>query len=312
MDSTTIGSACRRKKPYTNTMLTLHSPQPIPPERVVIMGGGGFVGSASAGKLRALGVNTVALTRRDVDLLADDAGAKLAAHLKSATTLVLTSALAPVKNSFMLIENLRMIQAVIQALKARPVSHLVYISSDAVYADSPQPLTEASVTAPESLHGVMHLAREIALKSEAAHIPQAVIRPTLIFGPEDPHNGYGPNRFFRLAKDGREITLFGEGEERRDHIYIDDVAEIVGRVVLHRATGLVNAASGKVTSFREIAEMAAALFEPRVRITGTQRVGAMPHNGYRPFDVSLLGKVFPGMHPTALPAGLSLMRKFDK
>jgi nucleoside-diphosphate-sugar epimerase len=276
------------------------------------MGGAGFVGSASAGKLRALGVNTVALTRREVDLLTDDASVSLRSYLTPSTTLVVTSALAPVKNSLMLLENLRMIQAVLEALKARPVSHVVYISSDAVYADSDQPLTESSITAPGSLHGVMHLAREIAFQSEVAHIPQVFIRPTLIFGAEDPHNGYGPNRFLRLARDGREITLFGEGEEKRDHIFIEDVAEIVGRVVMHRATGIINAATGTVTSFREIAEMAAAQFEPRVRVTGTHRVGAMPHNGYRPFDVALLERVFPGTHRTTLQDGLSRMKAFCK
>ena len=45
--------------------------------------------------------------------------------------------------------------------------------------------------------------------------PLALIRPTLVHGLDDPHNGYGPNRFRRLAATGREIVLFGEGEERR-------------------------------------------------------------------------------------------------
>jgi nucleoside-diphosphate-sugar epimerase len=37
----------------------------------------------------------------------------------------------------------------------------------------------------------------------------------------DPHNGYGPNRFRRLAAGGEEIVLFGEGEERRDHVQVE-------------------------------------------------------------------------------------------
>lgn len=289
-------------------MLTLHSAQPTKPERVVIMGAGGFVGHASADKLKADGVNVVALTRKEVDLLAPDAAAKLAEQLTPNTMLIVTSALAPVKNTSMLLDNLRMMQAVIEAVKARPVAHLVYISSDAVYTDSDQPMTEASPAEPGSLHGVMHLAREVMFKNELASIPQAFIRPTLIFGPDDPHNGYGPNRFMRLAKAGQDIKLFGEGEERRDHIYISDVAEIVRRVVLHRATGIINAVSGKVTSFKEIAEMAAARFEPRVKVVGTPRVGPMPHNGYRAFDTSMVRRLFPDFQPVTLAAGLDRMK----
>jgi nucleoside-diphosphate-sugar epimerase len=285
-------------------MLTLHSSQPITPERVVIMGAG-FVGRASGAALEAAGVTVVALSRKDVDLLAADGATRLASHLTPATTLIVTSALAPVKNTPMLLDNLRMMQAVIEAVQARPVAHLVYISSDAVYADSDQPMTEASPAEPGSLHGVMHLAREVMLKNELAAVPQAFVRPTLIFGPGDPHNGYGPNRFIRLAKAGQGITLFGEGEERRDHVFIDDVAEIVRGCVRHRAVGVVNAVSGTVTSFRDIAEMAAARFEPRVSVIGTPRVGAMPHNGYRAFDAGLLARSFPDLEMTPLASGLA-------
>ena len=289
-------------------MLKLNQIQAAKPERVVIMGAGGFVGRASADQLRADGVNVVALTRQEVDLLAPDAVARLAAQLTSTTTLVVTSALAPVKNSPMLLDNLRMMQAVIAAVKVKPVAHLVYISSDAVYADSSAPLTEASPAEPASLHGVMHLAREVMLKNELANLPQACVRPTLIFGPGDPHNGYGPNRFLRLARSGRDIVLFGEGEERRDHVFITDVAEIVRRCVLHRATGIVNAVSGTITSFKDIAAMAAQRFTPRVPVTGTPRVGPMPHGGYRAFDISLLRKVCPDFEPVTLAAGLDRMR----
>ncbi|MDO8794575.1 MAG: NAD(P)-dependent oxidoreductase [Vicinamibacterales bacterium] len=301
------GSGALPRNDAQYCVLILNSPEPTSPERVVIMGAGGFVGRASAAALAADGVHVVPLTRTDVDLLAADAAAALALHLTPATTLVVTSALAPVKNTTMLLDNLRMMQAVIEAVKARPVAHLIYISSDAVYADSHEQMTEASPAEPGSLHGVMHLAREVMLRCELAAVPQAFVRPTLIFGPGDPHNGYGPNRFMRLAAAGQEITLFGEGEERRDHVFIDDVAEIVRRAVRHRATGIVNAVSGTVTSFREIAELAAARFEPRVRIVGSPRVGPMPHNGYRAFDASLLTRLFPDFSPTTVAKGLDRM-----
>src|SRR5258708_20458707 len=71
------------------------------------------------------------------------------------------------------------------------------------------------------MHGIMHLARELMLNA-TVKAPLAVVRSTLIYGEGDPHNGYGPNRFRRLAAAGQEIVLFGEGEERRDHVLIDD------------------------------------------------------------------------------------------
>ncbi len=287
-------------------MLSHLYPIPKTPSRVVIMGAGGFVGRASSQLLRKNGATVLDLTRREVDLLADDAAVKLASYLKAGDSLVVTSALAPVKSPQMLIDNLRMMQSVCQAVKSSPIEHLAYISSDAVYRDSEHPLNEASCAEPGSLHGAMHISREVMLKAEIS-APLVVIRPTLIFGTGDPHNGYGPNRFLRLAKEGKDILLFGEGEEQRDHVYIGDVAEIVSRCVAHRSTGVVNAVSGKLTSFREAAELAVEIAGSSSKIIGTPRHGVMPHNGYRPFDRSVLQANFTELTVTSLREGLLLM-----
>ena len=53
----------------------------------------------------------------------------------------------------MLIENMVMARAMVHALAAVPLAHVVNISSDAVYADSDRPLTETSCASPGSLHG---------------------------------------------------------------------------------------------------------------------------------------------------------------
>src|SRR6202035_3325660 len=110
-----------------------------------------------------------------------------------------------------------------------------------------------SPTVPVSMHGTMHLARELMLKATIKP-PLGIVRSTLIYGAGDPHNGYGPNRFRRLAAKGEEIVLFGEGEECRDHVFIDDVAEIVARILYLRSRGTLNVATGTVHSFRVIAE----------------------------------------------------------
>jgi len=110
------------------------------------------------------------------------------------------------------------------------------------------------------------------------------VRPTLIYGASDPHNGYGPNRFRRQAARGEEILLFGEGEERRDHVLVDDVAALILRIALRRSTGTLNIATGETYSFRAIAEMVCRGGAQAACDKGSPRHGPMPHNGYRPFD----------------------------
>ena len=262
-----------------------------------------FRSSALVKALSARGGSVLALTRRDIDLLAPDAQNKLASMLRSDDTFVAVAARAPCKNVQMLTENMKIVEGMIGALTKSPVSHVVNISSDAVYADSPDPLTENSVRAPNSPHGVMHLARELAFQDVPA--PFATLRPSLLYGAADPHNGYGPNRFRRLANEGKDIVLFGEGEERRDHVLIDDVAELIARVIERRSTGSLNIATGKVHSFRAIAELVTASAPKKVAIKGSPRSGPMPHNGYRPFDNAATRAAFPDFSYTALSDGIA-------
>ncbi|WP_264770599.1 NAD-dependent epimerase/dehydratase family protein [Coxiella burnetii] len=276
------------------------------PSRVVVLGANGFVGRALCQRLKQEAVNVLELTRQQVDLLNPDATEQLLKQLQASDTLVITAAEAPCKNAAMLYRNVRMMNVVCEVLQKQAIQQVIYISSDAVYADSDQPLTETSVTAPTSLHGVMHLAREMMLQSVCSenNISLAILRPSLLYGTEDPHNGYGPNRFRRLADNHESIILFGEGEEQRDHVYIDDVAEIITRVIQRCSRGVLNIATGQVISFKQLAEKVVQLSNNEVAIQPSPRQGSMPHNGYRPFDITDCQKAFPDFSYTSIEDGL--------
>jgi UDP-glucose 4-epimerase len=276
---------------------------PADPSRVVVIGATGFVGGATTALLASRGIPCLPLGRRDLNLLADRAAEQLRILLRPTDAVVVVSALAPCKNVAMLVDNIRMMRTVCDALDIVKVAHVVYVSSDAVYRDHDGPLDEASCAEPGSLHGAMHLAREVMLKSVVG-APLAVLRPSLLYGAADPHNGYGPNRFRRLVAAGDEIVLFGEGEERRDHVLIDDVAELVCRVLRHKSRGTLNIATGEVHSFRDIAQQVVKLSGKPVRVRGTPRQGPMPHNGYRPFEPAATRRAFPDFRYTPLAEGL--------
>jgi UDP-glucose 4-epimerase len=274
------------------------------PSRTVVIGAAGFVGSAVAERLVQLGGEVLRIARRDIDLQSPAATEKLAQLLRPTDTCVFVAARAPCKTPQMLADNISMMAHFCTAYSTIRTDHVVYVSSDAVYADSDAPLTELSVKAPESLHGVMHLARERMLQDTVGEHALTILRPTLIYGLRDPHGGYGPNAFRQLAEQKKDITLFGEGEERRDHIYIDDVAEIVARVVQNRSIGTLNLVTGEVHSFREIAELVVELYGRASVIKSSPRKGPMPHRGFRPFDNAALRAAFPDLRLTLLRDGL--------
>ncbi len=187
--------------------------------------------------------------------------------------------------------NIKIVENLIEVLVNKKLRHLTYLSSDAVYKDSKGLITEDSPCEPDSLHGLMHLTREKIFEN---YFPNnlCILRPTLVYGKEDPHNGYGPNSFLKIANKNQNIQLFGKGEERRDHINIDDVGRISSKLILNSFVGKINIVTGKVITFYKIAKTIQKNINPNIKIEFRKRSGPMPHNGYRAFDNKKISRIF--------------------
>ena len=122
---------------------------------------------------------TVALTRKNFDFTKKNSSDLLSSFLKPTDSVVAVVAKAPVKNLEMLNENVLITQNICSALSKQNINYLLNVGSDAVFQDSKSKLTEDSYRSPSSLHGVMHLMREISF--DALGLSLGTIRPTLIY-----------------------------------------------------------------------------------------------------------------------------------
>ena len=276
-------------------------------ERVVVIGKNGFIGRALIEELLKHGINSYNVGRNDIDLTSIDAVKFFSRIIKPRDVVVFAAGKVPVKEIKQLNANLTGIENFVEGIKGIEIAQLIYVSSDAVYMDSDEPLVEKSIKAPQSLHGLMHLTREIFLQSSALRNQLCIVRPTLIYGAKDPHNGYGPCSFLRLARKNEDIQLFGAGEELRDFIQISDVAQVITEIIIKGAVGQFNLASGILNSFADVARTVLEITNSKSKILENPRIGAMPHNGFRPFDISNLQTFLPLYKPIPIIEGLRIM-----
>lgn len=271
--------------------------------RLVVVGATGFVGSHVAARARRAGWPVVELSSRDVDLGLPSSGLALAAALEDGDTVVHAAAVVPSRNATDVSRNLLMTQALVDALAGVAIAQLVVVSSDAVYGSESGVVTETSSCSPDSLHGVMSLAREMVC-AEVATPVLTLIRPAAIYGNGDTHNSYGPNRFARQVLDSGEVTVFGAGEATRDHVTIDDVTEVIVRAVETRQAGIINVASGQSISFADLADLVrdAGPAGARVVVAGSESSPT-----FRTYDISELVRRFPDLTPTGPAAGVQRM-----
>jgi len=191
-------------------MITHTQTEPRFPERVVVLGANGFIGRTLISHLNAIGVETSGPSSRELDLSSPTAGRELAALLRPTDAVVMLAATKPGRqlDDRAFVANVSMAAALSGAIRERTCSHLIYLSSDAVYEFTPEPIRENSRISASHLYSLMHLARETML-AKIGELPVAILRSTQVYGLGDSHAAYGPNRMIRSAVQEGQIILFG-------------------------------------------------------------------------------------------------------
>jgi UDP-glucose 4-epimerase len=149
---------------------------------------------------------------------------------------------------------------ILSAVRSKPGTHVVFLSSGgAVYGEqSAFPAKEDHPIKPESVYGLSKRVGEEYLDfwGRVWGVTSTSLRLSNVYGPrQNPHGEAGVIAIFceRLLV-GKGITVNGTGKQTRDFVYVEDVAEAVGRAVDTRAVGAFNIGTSKETTISEVAE----------------------------------------------------------
>jgi UDP-glucose 4-epimerase len=265
------------------------------PRKITLLGNTGFVGRAVGGHLAAQGHEVRGFSSAALDLTRPESGAALAASAPADATIVLVAAITPDRGGHVepFAANVAMATTVARHVERHGAGRVVFVSSDAVYGDR----DEVSESSPVELYNAYAVAkfaseRILACVAAARAIPMLVVRPTIVFGPGDTHGQYGPNRFVKTIVREQSVTLFGEGEEQRDHIFIDDLVEVLSALVAGEHTGVLNVATGESRSFGSVVDTLQRIAPFEFKVIRAKRVRPVTH---RHFDVQHLLAAVPGL-----------------
>src|SRR5256714_8722182 len=156
---------------------------------------------------------------------------------------------------------------VLLAARDEGVRRVVCASSSSVYGNSGElPRLETANPDPISPYGVSKLAAERYCVSFSRVYPleTVALRYFNVFGPnQDPTSQYAAAvpRFITAIADGRPVSIYGDGEQRRDFTYVANVVEAnLSAAVAEGVSGTVlNIATGRATTVNELAEAIGAL-----------------------------------------------------
>ncbi len=149
---------------------------------------------------------------------------------------------------------------VLEACASRGVAKLVFASSSAVYAELPDaPKSESDCPEPISPYAVSKLEGEhlLEIQREARGLASVALRFFNVYGPRQPaDSAYAAAVpiFMERGLRGEPFTVFGDGRQTRDFVFVEDVAAAVLRAAESEATGVFNVGTGRAIEILELAD----------------------------------------------------------
>ena len=265
---------------------------------VLLLGGTGFIGSALAKRVQEEGVPVRVVGRGSLQCLSRWLNnCSTVIHLASAST---PGACATQPDLEQI--NIDFTRNLVQCLQGHPDIHLIYFSSGGtVYGNPAQfPVKEDALVAPLSPYGVAKVMQEEMCKELLAygHSAVTILRPSNAYGPgQMVKSGFGLVRtLMDHARLGTRMVVWGDGDNVRDYIYIDDIVDATVRFI-HRPqdAGVYNVATGKGHSINQVKKLVEQVTGKQIHIEYKQARGVDVHSVVLSFN-RLSERL--GWHPT--------------
>jgi UDP-glucose 4-epimerase len=161
------------------------------------------------------------------------------------------------------------------ACRDQGVTHFVFASSNAPIGETSPPIDEEKPPHPLCPYGASKLAGEGYC--DAFHgsygLRTVVLRFANVYGPCSSHKDSVVAQFIKDALEHGQLTIYGDGEQTRDFIYVDDLCRAILYGLQCECGGeTFQIATGQETRILDLAEMVrAALPERSVQITHADR-----------------------------------------
>ena len=201
--------------------------------------------------------------------------------------------------------------AVAEACRKTHCKRIVFASSAAVYGtEGNLPLNELSPLKPISHYGADKLASETILSvyADLYRLETVSLRFFNVFGPrQDPKSPYSGvmSLFIEAARNGNRITVYGDGHQTRDFVFVKDLAGVIAKATLAPGAPprIMNVATGEATSLNDILEIIRSSLKSPLEVTyQDRRSGDIRHSQG---DPSRINAWDPEWKTTSVASGLS-------
>jgi nucleoside-diphosphate-sugar epimerase len=168
-----------------------------------------------------------------------------------------------------------------------PIRHFVYFSSSMIYGNfASESVTEESVCEPLGIYGALKFAGEkmVIAYNQVFGLPYTIVRPSALYGPRCVSRRVG-QIFIENVMSGREVCVQGDGDDKLDFTYIDDLTMGIVNVLENEDSKnqIFNLTYGQSRSINDMVEIMTKHF-PGIEVKYLPKDKLMPKRGTLSID----------------------------
>ncbi len=256
-------------------------------KRIGVTGATGFIGKRLIRRLLKDSFSVTALSRssqhlsKDVQIIVGDLHDKdsLRKFVNTVDVVVHLAARQVPPDEALFESNVTGTNNLISCLFNSPVKHLVYLSTAAVYGEQEDKvLSERDMCYPSTPYGLTKFLGETVCQYWKTKTNQTltILRPFNVYG-EGSTKGVVYNMIQNI-KQNKSITIYGDGKQTRDFLYVEDVVDAIVTALQKEKNGIYNVGSGVNVSLLDLAASLKKLFPGQVEIDFQDSEKGKPKN----------------------------------
>ena len=282
--------------------------------KLIILGHTGFLGRALMSYFQRKNIfkTIVGLSSKDIDLTDSNQISIIEDECGRDSIIIMCAAIKSDEGNSLetFQKNIRMAENISKLAETCEIKKLILISSNAVYGvyKKNEIISENTPLSPDTYYSLSKFVTEKLLQMQYQGKDEnlVILRPSTLYGPGETITPHTPSGFLNTYINGGTITLWGDGSELREFVFIDDMVRLVSKIIEIEFSGILNIGGGQPRSYKDALDIIPRILDRKIEINSKPRT-AEPVN--KIYDLSLIQNLFPDFQFTTLEKGMGLTYK---
>lgn len=241
---------------------------------IIILGHRGYVGKNIFNFLKKKRFNIKGFSSKEVNLISKKSISFLQKNVKKDSILIICAAIKSTISNEMssLVDNNKIIENITAGIKNKKLKKVIYFSSCAIYGVhcKHSKLNEHYKFNPDTYYSLSKFYSENLLKLFVPKENLLIVRPTIVYGPNEQIYQGSPSGYINNFFKNKIISIWGDGSEVRNFIFIDDLVIKIFKLIKKNIFGEI-ILTGKNISYIKIIQSVKRLLKKKTKIIKKKR-----------------------------------------